>query len=67
MDFGKSLRVAMAYRNVRQAELRKSVQISHCHLSQIVNGHKEPSMKVTKQICDALGYKVSEFIALGEE
>ena len=67
MDYAKSLRVALAYRNMRQKELRLAVKCDPSYMSLVINGHREPSLKFTREVCRALGYKVSEFIALGEE
>lgn len=67
MDIGQSLRLALAMRNKKATELAKETGLGDSYLSLVKRGHRVPSMDVIKMISEALDYKVSEFIALGEK
>jgi len=66
MNIPKSLRVALAYRNMSQADLAKSSNISKATISFIATGKRSVTSERLEAICNALDYKASEFIALGE-
>ena len=67
MNIPKSLRVAMAYKGINQSELAKKASLSTTTISFIINGKSSVNADRLERICNALGYKTSEFIALGEE
>ncbi len=67
MNIPKSLRVALAYRNMSQADLARRSKISRATISFIATGKRSVTSERLETICDALDYKTSEFIALGEE
>jgi transcriptional regulator with XRE-family HTH domain len=66
MDIERSLRLSIAYRNITQKELAANVGITEGYLSRIKHGHEVPNLEMLKRLSTALGYKTSEFIALGE-
>ncbi len=67
MNISKSLRLALVHKDVSQAELAEKTGLSKPTLSLIAKGKRSISGRSLELICDALEYKASEFIALGEE
>jgi transcriptional regulator with XRE-family HTH domain len=65
MDLGKSLRVALAMKNMQQKTLAKELDINQRQISNWVASGKF-SRESLANICKALDMPVSEFIALGE-
>lgn len=66
MNISKSLKIALAIRGLKQIELAKKLNVSKSQISNWCNGQvMRPA--ATEKICKELNYKVSEFIALGEE
>ncbi len=66
MNVGKSIKVALAKRGITQAQLAKSLGLTHTWVSALAN-KKTASTATILAISNELGMKVSEFIALGEE
>jgi len=66
MDLQKSFRIALATRGINKQELAAKMNCTGAYITQITKGG---SMSVSKlqDICGELGYKVWEFIKLGEE
>tara|TARA_R110000737_G_scaffold188198_1_gene210470 strand:- start:240 stop:443 length:204 start_codon:yes stop_codon:yes gene_type:complete len=66
MNLEKSFRIALATKGINQKELAKQMKVTAPYINQIAKGG---SMSVSKlqDVCSALGYKVWEFIKLGEE
>ena len=67
MNVSKSLRLAMVHKDVSQSELAGKTGLSRPTLSMIAKGKRSISGRSLELICEALDYKASEFIALGEE
>lgn len=67
MDIAQSLRVALALRNKKATEVARETGIGDSYLSLLKRGLRTPSLEVVQLLADNLEYKVSEFIALGEQ
>lgn len=66
MNIGKSIKIAMVKRDMRQQKLADMVGVRRTYISQLCNGRAKPSQDLTERLAKATGYSVSEFIALGE-
>lgn len=66
-DMARAFRVALATKNVRQYEIAKRVGISTNHASRLAKGHVLLQGELLNKVAAALGMKVSELIALGED
>jgi transcriptional regulator with XRE-family HTH domain len=66
MSLGKSIRLALVYKNRTATEVAKNINKSESYLSLIMNDKRNPSIEVVTMIAGELGYKTSELIALGE-
>lgn len=67
MNIGKSLAIAMASREISVAEMAKCLDMTPGHLSKIKNNRvKQINQETLSRMAGATGYRVSEFIALGE-
>lgn len=66
MDIEKSFRIALATKGINKSDLAREMNCTGAYITQITKGG---SMSVSKlqSVCSALGYKVWEFIKLGEE
>jgi len=66
MNLEKSFRIALATQGINKAELATRMNCTGAYITQITKGG---SMSVSKlqDVCSELGYKVWEFIKLGEE
>lgn len=67
MDIGKSIRLAMIIKDISREEICESFGWSKPALSIVINNKRGISLDVLKQLSDFFGFKVSEFIALGEK
>jgi len=67
MNIGKSIKVALANKEMRATNLADQLAISRAHMSAIVNGHKQPTVMMLLSMAQIFGYSVSEFVALGEK
>lgn len=66
MNVGRSIKVALAKRGMRQHELAGKMGITASSMSQLAN--QEHCMTSTLQrLADIFGMPVSEFVQLGEE
>ena len=66
MDIGLALRVALARRNKTQAWLAEQLGTSEGYISNMKRGTM-PSVERMQAVAGLLGFKLSEFVALGEE
>lgn len=66
MNVSKSIRVALAMRELTQKQLAERLGMYESAVSQLVNRSSITTDKL-KQVADALGMKVSELVALGED
>ena len=66
MNLEKSFRIALATRGISKQDLAVQMKCTGAYITQISKGG---SMSVSKlqDVCGCLGYKVWEFIKLGEE
>lgn len=67
MDIQKSIRLAMAHRNMNQRQLAQAAGITRTFVSYILTGKYQPSMSSLERIAKAVELSVSDLIALGEE
>ena len=65
MNIGRSIRVALAQRDMRQSELAEHMGVSRQYVSRMCRS-EHVSMAAARRIASELGLKLSEFIALGE-
>ena len=66
MNVSKSIRVALAMRELTQKQLAERLGMYESAVSQLVNRSSITTDEL-KQVADALGMKVSELVALGED
>lgn len=52
----------MFKKEISAKDLAEKAKVSRTHLTQIKNGHVEGSVKMLKQIAEALGVEVKEII-----
>lgn len=66
MNLEKSFRIALATKGMSKQDLAKQMNCTGAYITQITKGG---SMSVSKlqDVCSELGYKVWEFIKLGED
>ena len=66
MNLEKSLKVALAIKETNKTQLAKKMGVTKTYIPQVF---KTGSLSVRKlaEICEALDYKVWEFVKLGEE
>lgn len=66
MNIEKSFNIALATRGMNKQDLASKMNCTGAYITQITKGG---SMSVSKlqDVCGSLGYKVWEFIKLGEE
>lgn len=66
MNIGRSIKVALAKRDMKQIDLAKSMGCSVAYISKICRS-KESGIGTIQKLADFFGMQVSEFIALGED
>lgn len=66
-DAAKALRVGLAMKNMKRVELAAIVGVSVNHMSRLATGTAPLQGELMSKVAHALGMKVSEFVALGEE
>lgn len=66
MNFGKSIKVALAKAGKNQHELAEQMGLSFRFVNRMANS-KTAKMATAEKFATAFGMKASEFIALGEE
>ena len=66
MNIKKSVKLAMAHRDLSQKQLAKLAGVGEVTISNLVTDKSNTSTDVINQIAEATGYSLSEFIALGE-
>ena len=66
MNIGKSIKVALAMKGIKQKDLAEKMGRHHVYISQLCNKEKVGS-KAIESVASALGMKVSELVALGED
>lgn len=66
MNVGRSLKIALAMKGMKQSELAAQLKVTDVWISRVANAEKAGMGTVTK-LSEALGMKVSEFVALGED
>ena len=66
MNVSKSIRVALAMRELTQKQLAERLGMYESAVSQLVNRSSITTDKL-KQVADALDMRVSELVALGED
>lgn len=66
MNFGKSIKVALAMAEMNQRELAERMDVSHRFVNRMANAGTA-RIATAEKFAKAFGMKVSEFLALGEE
>lgn len=66
MDIGKSIRLAIAEKNITRAKLAEKLGCGRPNVTQMCTTGKVRS-ETLKRLADVFEMKVSEFIALGED
>lgn len=66
MNFGKSIKVALAKAELNQRELAEQMDVSHRFVNRMANA-STARISTAEKFAKAFGMKVSEFLALGEE
>lgn len=67
MDLPKSMRVALAMRNMNQLDLAEKAGIHRTNVSKMMSGKMIITNERLQSIADAVGMKVSDFVKLGED
>lgn len=67
MNIGRSIKIAMAYNGFTTSKLANLISMSQPHVSALSNNRHKANIETIERMAGAMGYKVSEFIALGEE
>ena len=67
MEIGTALEQALRLRNMQRKELAHQLGINRHYVDGLCTNHKKAGTGMIQRICDILDYKVSEFLALGEE
>lgn len=65
-DFAKALNQALNKSGKSQYWLAKELDVSQPYVSKISAGYTVPSIPKTEMIASVLGFKLSEFIVMGE-
>lgn len=66
MNVGKSIKVALAMKEMNQQDLATKLNVSKPYVSQLA-GKEHAGMGTVALLADAFGMKISEFLALGED
>lgn len=66
MNVGKSVRVAMAKRDIKAKQLCELMGCSRQYVGQLMNG-EQAGVGTINKLAEIFGMKVSEFVALGED
>lgn len=66
MNVGKSIKVAMAMKGIKQNELARQLQVGDVYMSRLANS-EHAGMGTVNKLAHTFGMKVSEFVALGED
>lgn len=66
MNAGRSLRVALAKKDMNQQDLARDMKVSSAYVSRLANAEKI-GMGTVVQLAEFFGMKPSEFLALGED
>lgn len=66
MNVGKSIKVALAKREMNQQDLAEKMKVTKPYVSQLA-GKAHAGMGTVSILAEAFDMKVSEFLALGED
>lgn len=66
MNVGKSLKISLAMKGIKQSDLAAKVGMTTVWISRLANSEKA-GMGSVEMLAKALDMKVSEFLALGED
>jgi len=67
MNIGRSIKIGMAYNSLTTSELARLISMSQPHVSALSNNRHKANIETIEKMATAMKYKVSEFIALGEQ
>lgn len=66
MNIGKSVKIALAQREMQGKDLAIEMGVSQGYISGLATGRLSPNVRVLTKLAVTLGYSVSDFVALGE-
>lgn len=66
MNFGKSIKHALIERDLKAKDLADKLGVSPSYISSLSNNKRSPSLNTVLRFSNALNYKLSDFISLGE-
>lgn len=66
MNVGKSLKMALAKRDMNQTQLAEKLKCTQVWINRLANS-ESASMATVTQLAEAMDMKVSDFIKLGED
>lgn len=66
MNVGKSIKVALAQRDLNQTQLAAQMKCTQVWINRLANS-RSASMATVESLASALNMKVSDFLALGED
>lgn len=66
MNIGKSIKVALAKKDMNQQDLAEKMKVSKPYVSQLA-GREHAGMGTVVLLAGAFDMKVSDFVALGED
>lgn len=66
MNVGKSLKIALAMRDLNQTQLAAQMKCTQVWVNRLANS-RSASMATIESLAGSLDMKVSEFLALGED
>ncbi len=67
MNLGRSLRIALAVRGMTQNDLAVKLDCAQSNISYWMSRQSRINLNTVQRLSEGLDYRVSEFIALGEE
>ena len=67
MNISKSMKIAMAHRELNQKMLAEKSGISQVTISKIAQNNTKPSLELINRLAESMDYKIGDFIKLGED
>ncbi len=67
MNISKSMKIAMAHKELNQKQLSKESGISQVTISKIAQNNGNPSLEIINKLAQTMEYTLGDFIKLGEE
>jgi len=67
VNISKSMKIAMAHRELNQKKLSKRSGISQVTISKISQNSSNPSLDIISKLANSMDYSLGDFIKLGED